>query len=64
MEEWKDYDIKKYYLFSNSICEDIRQLDEDVVIYQGTIYCLSEDFLDKAIELIGEENLKDYIINY
>lgn len=31
---------------------------------QGTICCYSEDFKDKAIELIGEEDLKDYLMNY
>ena len=31
--------------------------------HQGTIYCLDENFLNKAIELIGEEDLKDYLIN-
>ena len=62
-EEWKDYDIKKYFLLVNCVCMDIRQSYEDIVMYHGSIFCLSEKFVDKAIELIGEEDLKDYLIN-
>ena len=61
-EEWEDYDIKKYFLLVNCVCLDIRQSCEDIVMYHGSIFCLSEKFIDKAIELIGEEDLLEYLI--
>lgn len=62
-KEWKNIYIDKYYLYyllSNKIIDlgfNIKSKD------QGTIFCLSEDFKDKAIELIGEKDLKEYLIN-
>ena len=62
-EEWKDYKIEKYYLYFNEYETTIKYGVNDIRKNQGSIYCLSQDFRNKAIELIGEENLKDYLIN-
>ena len=63
-EEWNNHFIKKYYLYyimsDNSINSTFNLESKN----QGTIFCLNKDFEDKAIELIGEEDLKDYLINY
>ena len=62
-EEWKNHFIKKCYLYYNYYNNTIRTGDDNVCINQGSIYCLSKDFKDKAIDLIGEKDLKDYVMN-
>lgn len=60
--DWTDEKLK-YYLAYDSIDKTIFQDNWKVIKSQGTIYCYSFGFRNKAIELIGEEDLKDYLIN-
>lgn len=60
--DWDD-DRYKYCLV---YCYKDKTIDEDSwkhLQFQGTIHCYSKDFKDKAIELIGEEDLREYLIN-
>ena len=54
----------KYYLYYNIPNKVIDTGWNSYNKQQGGIYCLSENFKNRAIELIGEEDLKDYLINY
>ena len=62
-EEWKNINIDKYYLYyvlsNNTINLGFNIESKN----QGTIFCLSNDFEYEATKLIGEEDLKDYLIN-
>ncbi|WP_294403001.1 hypothetical protein [uncultured Clostridium sp.] len=63
--DWDDYKDKykdKYYIcYEAQYHLIVSQLTDT---YKGmNIYCYSEKFRNKAIELIGEEDLKDYLIN-
>lgn len=54
-------------VYSISLIYSTKVLDQEGTIgsYRnaGQIYCLDEDFLNKAIELIGAETLKQYILS-
>lgn len=55
-KEWKyyiHYDYEKGEISTDNVL-DIKDMN---------IYCYSEQFVHKAIKLIGEEDLKDYLIN-
>lgn len=57
--DWNDESQNKYSIYYWK--ETSLQIDENMLCkYQGVIYCLSEDFLDVAIQEIGEENLIKY----
>lgn len=60
-----DYNNKewKYYIYYDYEKGFIRT-DDVVDVKDMNIYCYSEQFAHKAIELVGEEDLKDYLINY
>lgn len=59
--DWNNKLTNKYCI---TYCNDIIEQERwSTIKYQGTIYCYSKDFLHKAIELINEEDLKDYLIN-
>lgn len=62
-QDWEDYSISKYYLCFKFTGRDICQYSDQISKDQGKIYCLSDDFKNKAINLIGEEDLKEYLIN-
>ena len=49
------YEIHRDRIYTDWIEDDSKE---------STIYCYDGDFKNKAIELIGEEDLKDYLINY
>lgn len=59
--DWKGAYQDKYYIYLDT--------ETDELIYgksiwskdQGTVYCLDQDFLDVAIQEIGEERLKKYL---
>lgn len=59
--DWSDYKDKYYICYEAQYHLIVLQLTNT---YKGmNIYCYSEKFRNKAIELIGEEDLKDYLIN-
>lgn len=47
-----------YNVFCHTICVDNITKMKDM-----NFYCYSKDFKNKAIELVGEEDLKDYLMN-
>ncbi len=55
-----EYEQKKYYIGYNWKCKDL--FYDWVYRYQiqGTIYCLSDKFLEEAKKEIGEDKLKQY----
>ena len=60
--DWDD-DKFKFYL---DYCYDDKTIVQDsgkTIKHQGSIYCYSEDFLQKATKLISETDLKEYLIN-
>lgn len=57
---WENEEIK-YYLAYQHNTEDIGLWSTYTDQIQGVVYCLSEDFLDVAIQEIGEERLKKYL---
>lgn len=59
---WND-DKYKFYLDYCYEDKTIVQYSWRTIKHQGTIYSYSEVFKDKAIELIGEEELKEYLKN-
>ena len=56
-----DHNQKKYYIFWNSELDELRQKDLYWTRTQGVVYCLDENFLNVAIQEIGEERLKKYL---
>lgn len=58
--DWGNNSQCKYYLYL-WVGEE---LDQDAArnrLTQGAVYCLDQDFLDVAIQEIGEERLKKYL---
>lgn len=59
--DWADVSQDKHCIYLDT--------EDDVLVYkdtiwcktQGTVYCLDQDFLDVAIQEIGEERLKKYL---
>lgn len=56
--DWESHEYKFHLLIFNDfisqeVCQNIK--------YQGTVYCIDENFKDVAIEKIGEERLKAYL---
>lgn len=56
-----DHSQKKYFIFWNSELDELRQKDLYWTRTQGVVYCLDENFLNVAIQKIGEERLKKYL---
>ena len=56
---WNDCNQSKYFIYfgENLICISSCCRYK----HQGTTYCLNQDFLDVAIQEIGEERLKKYL---
>lgn len=56
--DWEDSKDKYYIEYEP---QDDSLDDNSNISYKklGNIYCLNDDFLDEAIEVIGEDNLKD-----
>ena len=57
---WENEEIKHYLVYQHNT-EDIGLWSTYTDQIQGVVYCLSEDFLDVAIQEIGEERLKKYL---
>lgn len=57
--DWEDCKQSKYYieLYGNNIITNFSYAHKA----QGTVYCLDENFIDVAIQEIGEERLKKYL---
>lgn len=59
--DWNNKEQNKYFIRFN-YWSDVIQLETAWKNkLQGTVYCLDEDFLDVAIQEIGEERLKKYL---
>lgn len=54
----------KYYLYMDDHRKTICLGSNVGVTTQGVVYCLDENFKDVAIEQIGEQRLKDYLLSY
>lgn len=59
--DWEDDYQKKYYMFYDNSNKMICQTWNTSMKYGGLIYCLSENFKEKALEQIGEEKLINYL---
>lgn len=61
--DWNNYEQEKYYLFydyeDKTVCQNWTRFSKEV----GQIYCLDENFLDKALERIGKERLEKLFKN-
>ena len=62
-EEWEDGSVSKYFLCFDYYNMNILQYTNSSSKNQGTIFCISKNFLNKAIKLIGKKDLKDFLIN-
>lgn len=62
--DWNDKNYKNYleYSFVNKLIYTNYQAPE-IGAKSNAIYCYSERFKNKAVELIGEKDLRDYLIN-
>ena len=56
--DWNNTSQKKYCIYYNSDFKNLYINDYNVLKHIGQIYCLYENFLIKAKEEIGEDNLK------
>ena len=52
---------KKYYLGYDQVNSKITLECRTTIIAQGTVYCLDDNFLNVAIQEIGEERLEKYL---
>jgi hypothetical protein len=59
--DWDDGEQKKYYIYYNYSTHQLISVYDNVRRDQGTIYCSDKNFLNKAIERIGEEKLINII---
>lgn len=61
--DWNNFDQNKYFISFNCATQLIERgfynLKNKV---QGVVYCLSDDFVSVAIQEIGEERLKRYML--
>lgn len=55
--DWKNADQRKYEIVYYNIAKCLRQLYETTIQALGQIYCTNDQFLEIALERIGEENL-------
>lgn len=56
-EEWKNTGIQKHFIIYHVSDDDLLS-NLHVIVKTSNIYCLDKNFLKKAIEEIGEEELK------
>ena len=61
--DWDDDKFKFYLDYCTGYTKTISKDSWKTIKHQGTIYSYSKDFVDEAIKLIGEENLKEYLTN-
>lgn len=55
--DWKNDNQEKYLICYDSNIEELSSYIHSNIKFIGQIYCLDEDFLEKAKERIGEERL-------
>lgn len=60
--DWKDTEQEKYYLYYDSEDEEIYTDYTYMAKFPKQIYCLDGNFKERAIEQIGEEKLKNYLM--
>ena len=60
--DWRDDSQYKYCFIYDVDYQHINQDSNINVIRQGAVYCLDKNFLNTAIQEIGEERLKKYLI--
>lgn len=61
--DWNDHEQGKFFIGYD---HNVQRLDvTSALIFetQGTVYCLSENFLEEAIKEIGQQKLIDYLTN-
>lgn len=59
--DWKGAYQDKYYIYLDTEIDELIYGESIWSKDQGTVYCLDQDFLDVAIQEIGEERLKKYL---
>lgn len=59
--DWEDFNQIKYYIFYNNETQVLNCSVHYATKSQGTIYCLDPDFIYKAIDEIGKQELINYI---
>jgi hypothetical protein len=59
--DWTNDNQIKYSIAYDHNAKQLRQTFETSYQFSGSIYCLDEDFLDKALEKINEDLLVDMI---
>lgn len=59
--DWKNNNQFKYFIMYDCLLDYIYQSATDILRSQGTIYCLDSDFMEKAVQSIGEQRLIDLI---
>lgn len=60
--DWNDENQHKYYIYYDFFRDKI-QCNENTFCKRFDVYCLDENFKDKAIKRIGEEKLKELFID-
>jgi hypothetical protein len=55
--DWKDRGQWKYSIYFDSEIECFHQNTDDTLFFEGSTYCLSENFLEDAKKRIGEDRL-------
>lgn len=60
--DWKNSNEKKYTLYYEYIGKKIKYDNFSVCRYFSTIYASSEEVLKEAVDFVGEENVKKYIL--
>lgn len=61
--DWNNESRTKYYIEFDNCIGILHSVSAKYCINFGQIYCLDENFLDKAIERIGEERLEKLFKN-
>lgn len=59
--DWKGAYQDKYYIYLDTETDELIYGESIWSKDQGIVYCLDQDFLDVAIQEIGEERLKKYL---
>ena len=60
--DWRDTSMKKYFLAWNYKNKDFFMYLDTCMKAQGIVYASSIDILKDAIEFIGEDNVKKYVL--
>ena len=60
--DWNDREQKKWCIYYDYVANEITFCYAEHFKNQGTIYASSEEILKNAIEYVGEDNVKKYIL--